>query len=320
MSTALYVDFDNVFSGLLELHLTAALRFAEEPETWLEKLTNTYTVDGPRRWSVLRCYINSSGSAKHPTAERPRIPFASFRSAFVRSGFEVIDCPALTPQMKNAADIKMAIDIVEALHPVARYDEFVIASADSDFTPLLMKIREAPRRTTLISTCEPVDALKAVPDRLVNAAQMIDLLAANDAGKGPDNVVRLSLDTTASSPGVAAIEHEAAFRKLAKAQFLAFTEPVRVADWGRQLRNDLPFTVGKDWFGFGSFTSAIESLHLDNLHRADGYVWRCPHTKRSATKEQVKKGSAKKTAAAKKVAAAKKTAAKKPATKKTTTG
>jgi uncharacterized LabA/DUF88 family protein len=40
-----------------------------------------------------------------------------------------------------------------------RYDEFVIASADSDFTPLLQRLRAADRRTTLLATFDAVEAL-----------------------------------------------------------------------------------------------------------------------------------------------------------------
>src|SRR4051794_24149752 len=149
---ALYVDFDNVFSGLCKLNPLAAKAFADEPSTWLNALTTQHTVDGPRRWLSVRCYLNSAGSVPDPAGGEQRLQFASLRVGFVRAGFEVVDCPPFFTGAKNAADIKIAIDVMKALQGPTRYDEFVIASADSDLTPLLATVGAADRRTTLIST------------------------------------------------------------------------------------------------------------------------------------------------------------------------
>ena len=283
MSTALYVDFDNVFSGLLELHLTAALRFAEEPETWLEKLTSTYTVDGPRRWSVLRCYINSSGSAKHPTAERPRIPFASFRSAFVRSGFEVIDCPALTPQMKNAADIKMAIDIVDAIHGSTRYDEFVIASADSDFTPLLVRLRAAGLSTTLLSSFEPVGALTSVVDRVVDRRQMLELMGSTESPapsqpspkKSGRTVVAMRPSAVPEPPLPAELDRaKHMFEREMRRRYTAAKQPLQLSSLGQVIAKNVgPLAKSSKWFGHGSFCRAVDSLDLPHLERSQHHLW-----------------------------------------------
>ena len=119
-----------------------------------------------RRWAVLRCYLNAAGSARHPDPDHARIPFAPFRGPFLQAGFEVVDCPPLTPQGKNAADIRLTVDVVDALHGPTRYDEFVVVCADSDFTPLLVRLRAANRRTTLVSAYRPVGALTSVADGL----------------------------------------------------------------------------------------------------------------------------------------------------------
>ena len=42
----------------------------------------------------------------------------------------------------------MVLDIVEALQHPARYEEFMILSADADFSPVLRKVRRHDRRTT----------------------------------------------------------------------------------------------------------------------------------------------------------------------------
>ena len=130
---ALYVDFDNVFSGLLKLDPAAAMAFVDDPASWLQRLSTSLTVDGPRSWRVLRCYLNSAGSVADPRGGEERLLFSGLRSSFLRAGFEVVDCPSFFSGSKNAADIRIVLDAMDALHGPTPYDEFVIASADADF-------------------------------------------------------------------------------------------------------------------------------------------------------------------------------------------
>lgn len=53
---------------------------------------------------------------------------------------------------KNGADIRIAVEVMTALRAETRYDEFVLASSDADFTPLLQVLRAHDRRVTVIST------------------------------------------------------------------------------------------------------------------------------------------------------------------------
>ncbi|WP_436521578.1 hypothetical protein [Actinoplanes sp. HUAS TT8] len=95
---ALYLDFDNVFSGLIKQDPDVAIQFAKDPAAWLVRLTTSLTVDGPRRWLILRCYMNPGGWVPNPDSEaaQPRLYYSQFRPFFVNAGFEVIDCPRLT--------------------------------------------------------------------------------------------------------------------------------------------------------------------------------------------------------------------------------
>ena len=61
--------------------------------------------------------------------------FPFVRHHFLRAGFEVVDCPPLTAQLKNSADIRMVMDVRDILTHDTYFDEFVILSADADFTP-----------------------------------------------------------------------------------------------------------------------------------------------------------------------------------------
>ena len=132
LRTALFVDFDNVFLSLSRMGVAAAEAFAAAPEQWMSWITGGMrepdsTGDRPqaeRRILVSRCYLN-------PQA------FGRYRAGFVRAGFAAVDCAALTQDWKNAADIVMTIDVLDCLRHPTHFDEFVILSGDSDFTPVL---------------------------------------------------------------------------------------------------------------------------------------------------------------------------------------
>ncbi|WP_207210670.1 NYN domain-containing protein [Nocardioides zhouii] len=163
---ALYLDFDNVFGGLLKLDPRVALRFAEAPSEWVGRLATELLTENERRWLVLRCYMNPAGWVPAPAGDGSRLYFSKFRPQFTDAGFEVIDCPRLT-HTKNGADIRLVLDAAEALGASVRYDEFVIASGDSDMTPLLVRLRAADRRVTVLSPSDAAEVLGAISDRLV---------------------------------------------------------------------------------------------------------------------------------------------------------
>ena len=51
--------------------------------------------------------------------------FPFVRHHFLRAGFEVIDCPPLTAQLKNSADIRMVMDVRDVLNHDTYFDEFI---------------------------------------------------------------------------------------------------------------------------------------------------------------------------------------------------
>jgi uncharacterized protein (TIGR00288 family) len=73
--------------------------------------------------------------------------FEEFRRMLAENHVEMIEIPQrIGASRKNAADIKMAVDAVELSFERAYITTFVIATGDSDFTPLVHKLRELNRR------------------------------------------------------------------------------------------------------------------------------------------------------------------------------
>ena len=168
---ALFVDFDNVFSALAALDEGAAYDFATDPGRWLRWFGGS---ERERRYLIRRCYMNPGGAyTPQPGGwlaewhDQPRLYFSRFRSAFVHAGFQVVDCPTLA-RTKNGADIQIALDVVDALAAPVPIREFVILSSDSDFTPLLHRLRLHDRWTTIVVQAAAAPALVAAADAVLD--------------------------------------------------------------------------------------------------------------------------------------------------------
>jgi hypothetical protein len=282
---ALFLDFDNVFSGLFNLDPEVAVRFASDPGAWLHRLSTTFTREGPRRWLILRCYLNPSGSIPHlDGAGAPnRLFFSRFRPFFVRAGFEVIDCPRYSGT-KNAADIRIVVDAIDALADDTRYDEFVIGSGDSDMTPLLQRLRRADRRTMIVSPADAAAAFTAIADHTLDSQQVVALVQgetvdvdddseADDTDEAAEPEVPLEIaGAGASSPVTGELYPE--FRSVVERAYQQAFEPVNLASLASRLHTELGSRVGdSNWFGFGTFTRAVQSLRLPNLRVSQHFMW-----------------------------------------------
>ncbi|PFG38235.1 uncharacterized LabA/DUF88 family protein [Georgenia soli] len=162
LRAVLFIDFDNLYSGLRQLNPAAAELFATEPARWVATLGDVGQQEGVgRRFLIRRCYLN------------PRV-HGRFRKFFTRAGFRVIDCPSLTQQGKSSADINLVLDVVDALSANTRYDEFIIASGDADFTPLVDRCRAFDRRVVAITAGPSASAYRAVADEVMAADRLVE--------------------------------------------------------------------------------------------------------------------------------------------------
>src|SRR5512133_3049865 len=169
IKSALFVDFDNIYIGLSKSDPAAAERFASDPARWLAWLERGLPVRSdstttPRQRSILirRCYPN------------PDAGFRRYRSFFTSAAFSVIDCPSMTRAGKNSADIYMVMDILDTLNHKTNFDEFIIFSGDSDFMPVLLRLRAYDRRTTTLAIDFMPPAYKAACDLVISEEEFIE--------------------------------------------------------------------------------------------------------------------------------------------------
>jgi uncharacterized protein (TIGR00288 family) len=68
--------------------------------------------------------------------------YKEFKAGMHHAGFELIEIPHVKQSGKNSADIRMVVDALDLCYTKTHVDTFVVISGDSDFSPLVSKLRE----------------------------------------------------------------------------------------------------------------------------------------------------------------------------------
>ena len=118
MNLALFCDFENVALGVRDA------KYAKfDIKLVLERLL-----------------LKGSIVAKKAYCDWDR--YKTFKPVMHEAAFELIEIPHTRQSGKNSADIRMVVDALDLCYTKAHIDTFVIISGDSDFSPLVSKLRE----------------------------------------------------------------------------------------------------------------------------------------------------------------------------------
>lgn len=256
IKSALFIDFDNIYIRLSDQDPDLAEKFATQPQrwlSWLEKFALPRGLEDSARAVLTRkCYLNPQ-------------TFHDYRPHFITSAFGVTDCPPLTKQGKTSADIHMVLDILDTLNRETYYDEFIIFSGDADFTPVLIKLREHARLTTVLAVGATSPAYRAASSMLISEDQFIE--EALDYAEIP-----VGIQDHASEQNL----------KNQVREFIIETvngsgSPVVMATLAAKIRQRFTRCLPCDsWFGAEKFRDFLTSLDLGNLSISSvipGYVY-----------------------------------------------
>ncbi len=72
--------------------------------------------------------------------------YSVFKRGLHEASFELIEIPHVRQSGKNSADIRMVVDALDLCYTKGHVDTFVILSGDSDFSPLVSKLRENAKK------------------------------------------------------------------------------------------------------------------------------------------------------------------------------
>ncbi|MBN3833562.1 NYN domain-containing protein [Burkholderia sp. Ac-20344] len=72
--------------------------------------------------------------------------YKGFKASMHEASFELIEIPHVRQSGKNSADIRLVVDALDLCYTKSHVDTFVIISGDSDFSPLVSKLRENAKK------------------------------------------------------------------------------------------------------------------------------------------------------------------------------
>ena len=268
--SAIFVDYDNIYLSLKRKDEEAARRFAKDAVNWMKAIeqgelitsTNSDIKRRGRRMVMSRCYGNPvpRRNSRDNTTDMNSFPFV--RHHFLRAGFEIIDCPPLTAQLKNSSDIRMVMDMRDYLTHETRFDEFIILSSDADFTPVLQRLRAHARSTVIFANEHTATPYTAICDGEIREVDLARFLIEGSSAEpaAPEAAARAD-----AAPAPAA-EDPNSPRAVATDILAVVMATVEVADQPVPLETladraqralGSERTVGSNWAGAGSFRAFL---------------------------------------------------------------
>jgi len=119
---AVFLDLENIALGALDAHY---------PKFEVQKVLERLLLKG--HIVVKKAYCDF---------DRYKV----FKRDLHEAAFELIEIPHLRQSGKNSADIRMVVDALDLCYTKGHVDTFVIISGDSDFSPLVSKLRENAKK------------------------------------------------------------------------------------------------------------------------------------------------------------------------------
>ncbi len=221
--------------------------------------------------------------------------YKEFKAPMHQASFELIEIPHVRMSGKNSADIRMVVDALDLCYTKSHVDTFVIVSGDSDFSPLVSKLREnakvvigvGVKKSTsdlLIANCDEFiyydDLVRQVPKR--QPARRPDAKAAapakergKDAEKEPEK--------EREPAGGGGKRQEAFDLVLETIDDLVDERGVEETLWGSMVKQAIKrrkpgFSEG--YYGYRSFNQLLEELQdkglleLERDDKSGGYTIR----------------------------------------------
>jgi len=215
--------------------------------------------------------------------------YKEFKAPMHEAAFELIEIPHVRMSGKNSADIRMVVDALDLCYTKEHIDTFVIISGDSDFSPLVSKLRENAKTVIGIGVKNSTsDLLMSSCDEFI----FYDDLVAERTKPKRKTTAKTSAKKTSkkSAPGKAIKTKEqddpgqqAIDLVIETTEALYAERGDRTKLWGSMIKQTLKRRrpgFNESFYGFGSFSDLLEEaqsrglLELELDDRSGGYVVR----------------------------------------------
>ena len=212
--------------------------------------------------------------------------YKKYKGGMHEAAFELIEIPHVKLSGKNSADIRMVVDALDLCYTKEHIDTFVIISGDSDFSPLVSKLRENAKTVIGVGVKQSTsDLLISNCDEFIFYDDLVSAPAPSKAG---------SKSRTKSKKATKKPRKKAARKKADPAQeaidlVIETTEALyaergdRAKLWGSMIKQTLKRRrpgFNESVYGFSSFSDLLEEaakrkqLELERDEKSGGYIVR----------------------------------------------
>ena len=213
--------------------------------------------------------------------------YKEFKPSMHHAGFELIEIPHVKQSGKNSADIRMVVDALDLCYTKTHVDTFVIISGDSDFSPLVSKLRENNKAVIGVGVKNSTsDLLIANCDEFIYYDDLVREQAK------PRRSSRKKVSAGDSAHVQTAAEHKEEDKKQQAFDLVLTTIEALVGErgagdkiWGSMVKQALKRqrpNFNESYYGFRSFNKLLEEaaerrlLTLERDDKSGGYVVHSP--------------------------------------------
>jgi len=192
--------------------------------------------------------------------------YRDFKKAMHEAAFELIEIPHRRLSGKNSADIRMVVDALDLCYTKSHVDTFVIISGDSDFSPLVSKLRE--NNKTVIG----VGVKKSSSDLLVsNCDEFIyydDLVREKPKKQARRKETAGNAESAKAPAGGADKKQEALDLVMETVEALSTERGAEDRIWGSMVKQALKRRkpgFNESYYGFRSFSKLLDEAEARKL-------------------------------------------------------
>ena len=213
--------------------------------------------------------------------------YKEYKSSMHEASFEMIEIPHLRQSGKNSADIRMVVDALDLCYTKSHVDTFVIISGDSDFSPLVSKLRENNKTVIGVGVKNSTsDLLIANCDDFIYYDNLIQ--RRKPSKKNTSKTPRKPAKTSTSNPAPEPEPESEEDRKQQAMDLIVSTYEALQAErgdqgkiWGSMVKQALKRRkpgFSESYYGFKSFgdmlkaAEALRVLDLQSDEKSGGYI------------------------------------------------
>ena len=216
--------------------------------------------------------------------------YKDFKAGMHEASFELIEIPHVRMSGKNSADIRMVVDALDLCYTKSHVDTFVIISGDSDFSPLVSKLRENNKTVIAVGVKNSTSNLLIANcdefifyDDLVREQKGTTKRAEKKPARGKASAATAAVAAPAATAEDKDKKQEAYDLVLATTEALSAERGAEDKIWGSMVKQALKRRnpgFSESYYGFKSFNQLLEEAAARNLlvlerdEKSGGYIVR----------------------------------------------